>query len=145
MTTCWKTSSCLTSCLCDSTAGSCSSKTWLGTRSAVGRFMAKAGRSQKCVAPPLCMPQKRSRLRYISGAVTIHPLCFGLSVKTLCLPLVGGVPRGPDLWRDPKYTPLWVPRWEGSRQCPAGSYRGCSRTISSPGWGWRARANRASS
>lgn len=74
-----------------------------------------------------------------------HPLCFGLSVKTLCLPLVGGVPRGPNLWGDPKYTPLWVPRREGSRQRPAGGYRGCSRTISSPGWGWRARANRASS
>lgn len=55
--------------------------------------------------------------------------------------LLGGVPWSKDLWGDPEHPPLWVPRWEGSRQCPAGGNRGCCRKIPSSGWGWRARTN----
>lgn len=62
-TICWKILSCLTSFLCDSTAGCSSSKMWLEMRSVVGHFMARGERLLKCAAPPLSMPQKRSRQR----------------------------------------------------------------------------------
>lgn len=101
--------------------------------------------AEVCCTSIVYATEKKQTKVYVSGRAMIHSLCFGLSVKTTRLPLVGGVPRGPNLWGDPEYTPLWVPRWEGSRQRLAGGYRGCSRTISSPRWGWRARANRASS
>lgn len=62
-----------------------------------------------------------------------------------CSLLVGGVPRSPNLWGDPQHPTVRVPRWQRSRQCPSGGYRGRSRSISSPRRGWGARTHRASS
>lgn len=59
--------------------------------------------------------------------------------------LVGGVPRSPNLWGDPQHSAVWVPRWQRSRQCPPGGYRGRRRSISSSRWRWGARTYRASS
>lgn len=102
--------------------------------------------AEVCCTSIVYATEKKQTKVWIRRSHDFLVVCFVPSVKTFwCLLLVGGVPRGPNLWGDPKYTPLRVPRWEGSRQCPARGYRGCSRTISSPGWGWRARTNRSSS
>lgn len=129
----------------------CSSKMWLEMRFVVGHFMARAARLLKCVALPLFMPQRRSRLRYVCSWRTC-PLNSTLpySCKKLRLlynsvfvkPL-GWVPWGTNLWGDPQHPSVRISRRSGSRQRSArtSSYP-WGPTVSS-GWGWWARTNRA--
>ena len=91
-TTCWKTSSCLTSFRCASTAGSCSSKTSRATRSAYGLTMAISAKWPRSAARQSCTPQKRSKRRCVccySLRASWQTDIFSFLVTCFILPSLG--------------------------------------------------------